>query len=397
MTRRELIAGPNFSGRSAALRARLDAARHPSFFIGPYAEAALSGLSSTVTDEIAIYRAAATPVHRTAFTPLDFVGCGTRKPQTLSGGEQVLLALHCFSQSAFGAIAIDTALEQLDAAHRKAALDFVNRSDERGGDVALIDNRLTRPPHDWSVTTLAAETSAFACDPAGLVANVEPRRARSLTIRGLDFRYPNGADVFRGVKLTLEPGQAYRVFGANGAGKTTLLKLLVGVLAPSRGTLLLDGADYAPWRHGNAAFALATQNPDHQWCGATLREDIARRRAGLGRRREIVFPSDQRLAEGANKLGVATFDQHLYELPLAARKRLSWLWPLSGAMPWLMFDEPTIGQDSETRARLAAALTALGSLGYGVVFVTHDDDFARRIPHRVLSVADQGITADHGG
>ena len=52
----EFIAGPNFSGRSAALMARLRETA-PAFFIGPYAEAALSGLSSTVTDEIDIYRA----------------------------------------------------------------------------------------------------------------------------------------------------------------------------------------------------------------------------------------------------------------------------------------------------------------------------------------------------
>ena len=65
----EFIAGPNFSGRSAALMARLREIA-PAFFIGPYAEAALSGLSSTVTDEIDIYRASK-PV-RSAFTPLDF-------------------------------------------------------------------------------------------------------------------------------------------------------------------------------------------------------------------------------------------------------------------------------------------------------------------------------------
>ena len=51
----ELIAGPNFSGRSAALMARLRETG-PAFFVGPYAEAALSGLSSTVADEIEIYR-----------------------------------------------------------------------------------------------------------------------------------------------------------------------------------------------------------------------------------------------------------------------------------------------------------------------------------------------------
>ena len=57
--RREFIAGPNFSGRSAALRDghKLSAADGGTSYVGPYAEAALSGLSSTVRDEIALYRA----------------------------------------------------------------------------------------------------------------------------------------------------------------------------------------------------------------------------------------------------------------------------------------------------------------------------------------------------
>ena len=99
----------------------------------------------------------------------------------------------------------------------------------------------------------------------------------------LSFRYPGGRDIFRDVDLLLEPGRAYRLTGPNGAGKTTLFKLLAGVLAPTAGALTLDGAPYAPWRTGNRIFALATQNPDHQWCGATLAEDLARRRSALAR------------------------------------------------------------------------------------------------------------------
>src|SRR6185436_17698267 len=119
----EFIAGPNFSGRSAALMAWLRAAA-PAFFVGPYAEAALSGLSSTVTDEIEIYRAREPA--RPAFTPIDFAAYAARKPPTLSGGEQVLLALHCFSLSGYAAIGIDTALEQLDPDRRTEAIAYLS-------------------------------------------------------------------------------------------------------------------------------------------------------------------------------------------------------------------------------------------------------------------------------
>src|SRR5436305_13604770 len=155
----EFIAGPNFSGRSAALMAWLRE-RAPAFFVGPYAEAALSGLSSTVADEIAIYRAA--DPARPPFTPLDFAAYAVRKPPTLSGGEQVLLALHCFSRSDYAAIGIDTALEQLDPANRDAALAYLSQGMAHGFTAAVIDNRLRSPP-GWSARELTRAAINFAC------------------------------------------------------------------------------------------------------------------------------------------------------------------------------------------------------------------------------------------
>jgi energy-coupling factor transporter ATP-binding protein EcfA2 len=388
---RELIGGPNFSGRSAALLALLrnGTFARESFYIGPYAEAALSGLASTVADEIALYRTKEST--RPGFSALDVAALARRQPQTLSGGEQVLLALHCFSQSRYAAIAIDTALEQLDRANRDAALAYL---DPRAGLIeraALIDNRLPLPQPGWAYRERAADTTTFDCNPVAAAADLAERQAPAIVIRDLAFTYRDGKAIFRDVALTLAPGAAYRVAGPNGAGKSTLLKLLVGVLAPSAGVVTLGGEPYRPWREGNRAIALGMQNPDHQWCGATLAEDLARRQSAFARHAPPQALAPSRLASLARSLGAPSSDAHLYELPLAARKRLSWLWPLSGALPWIMLDEPTIGQDSHTRRRLAAALSRLASLGYGVLFVTHDDDFADQIAHRVLAVGDRTI------
>jgi energy-coupling factor transporter ATP-binding protein EcfA2 len=382
----ELVAGPNFSGRSIALRERLrELAGGAAFFVGPYAEAALSGVSSTVTDEIAIY--AAPRSERPAFAPLDFAAYGTRKPPTLSGGEQVLLALHCFSRSGYRAIGIDTALEQLDPANRAGALAFLSRADL---DAVLADNHLDCP-EGWTCRELTATESLFACDLARATAGLASRAAPTIEIRQLSFRYSGGRDIFRALDLILEPGQVYRLTGPNGAGKTTLFRLLAGVLAPVAGALALDGAGYAPWRSGNRIFALAAQNPDHQWCGATLAEDLSRRRRALARYSDIAFPDDAACARLAGHLGVASLDQHLYELPLVARKRLSWLWPFTGALPWIMLDEPTVGQDRATRTALAAAIGRLAALGHGVMFITHDDEFAGTIAHRALRLENETV------
>jgi energy-coupling factor transporter ATP-binding protein EcfA2 len=384
---RDFIAGPNFSGRSAHLMAQLrERAPGAAFFVGPYAEAALSGLSSTVADEIDIY--ACPQPARPAFAPLDFAAYAARKPPTLSGGEQVLLALHCFSLSTYRTIGIDTALEQLDPENRAQALAYLARDEDHGFDVALIDNRAV---DGWPVTTLAG-TGDFACDLDTAISGLAPKVAPTITIERLSFRYPKGRDIFTGIDLALAPGRAYRLMGPNGAGKTTLFKLLAGVLAPSSGTLALDGTPYRPSRTGNRVFAFATQNPDHQWCGATLGEDVTRRRAALARH-GIAARADASIATLAARLGARSLDVHLYELPLAARKRLSWLWPLSGTLPWIILDEPTVGQDAATRAALAAAVARLCAAGHGVIFITHDEDLTRLIDHRPLRLAHGSIAA----
>lgn len=390
---RTLITGPNFSGRSAALRELVTRGAFASqtFFIGPYAEAALSGLSSTIVDEIELYRAKSGAFRRSPFSRLDVAAWGHRRPQTLSGGEQVLLALHCFSLSAYGALAIDTALEQLDDTNRLATLDYLDPRRGQVAEVVLIDNRLPPPLVGWSATELPALSSDYSCDLARLAADTPARTAPPIATQALDFSYRNGKQIFRNVDVTLTPGRAYRIDGPNGAGKTTFLKLLVGVLAPTGGQIMLSGQPYRPWRNGNRVIALATQNPDHQWCGATLREDMARRRAALGRGEAAQDWSEPRLTTLAARLGIRSFDQHLYELPLAARKRLSWLWPFSGLMPWIVLDEPTVGQDLSTRLQLAAAMSAMCDLGYGIIFVTHDDDFAGRVAHQKLTIGEMKI------
>ena len=382
---REFFSGPNFSGRSEALLALLRTGRlgEQTFFVGPYAEAALSGLSSSVTDEIALYCARPSR-ERQVFDQLDIPSFEARKPQYLSGGEQVLLALHCFSRSALDSVAVDTALEQLDEVNRAAALAYL-----AGGDfnVALIDNRAA--PQGFVETPREPVASSYAIDWAALSTLIVPQRASEIEIRKLNFAYRNGKTIFANASATLAPGHAYRLYGANGAGKTTLLKILAGALAPHDSDVTLGSARYAPWSDGKAALAMATQNPDQQWCGATLSEDMTRRRNALGGRGAML--NDARLTALASALGIASLEQHLYELPLAARKRVSWLWPLAGAHPWVVLDEPTLGQDRDTRENFARLLGKLCGAGYGILFVTHDDDFARMLPHRVLQIENAGI------
>ena len=385
-----LITGPNFSGRSHALRTLLVENGRHGFFVGPYAEAALSGLSSAVADEIEIYRSLKPLAQRPLFIGVETADAVVRRPATLSGGEQALLALHCFALSDYDAIGVDTALEQLDRLNRERALNFLNACGDANLRAVVIDNRVSQRD-GWTICRSVPHDVGFELDFPGLIAMLRPQSAPVLDVLGLCFRYRSGHEIFRHVDLCLAPGRAYRLTGPNGSGKTTFFKILAGVLTPTGGRLLRNGAPYRPSREGNRVFALSMQNPDHQWCGATLAEDMARRKAQLNPVASARFPSLPVLASLAHKLGWTSLDQPLYEFPLAARKRLSWLWPLAGVMPWVFLDEPSVGQDQATRHELARAITHMAKIGHGVMVVTHDDEFAAEIPHVELRIQDRTI------
>ena len=93
----------------------------------------------------------------------------------------------------------------------------------------------------------------------------EAAAGRSLRFgfEGVRFAYGSGAEVLRGVDLTVEPGEIVAVCGPTGSGKTTLLNLLPRFYDPTGGRVLVGGVDtrdtpVADLRH---AVAIVTQKP----------------------------------------------------------------------------------------------------------------------------------------
>ena len=246
--------------------------------------------------------------------------------------------------------------------NRAQALAYLSAGGADGFDAALIDNRLDAPATAGRATALTGTTD-FGCDLGAATATLTPRTAPTIAIEACRSAIRRAATSSPASTSRSRRGRAYRLTGQNGAGKTTLFKLLAGVLAPSSGALSLDGAPYAPAPDGNRVFRVRDAEPGP----SMVRRDAGRgcrapprRSARIG----IAAPDERHIAALAARLGAPSLDAHLYELPLAARKRLSWLWPLSGTLPWIMLDEPTVGQDAATRDTLAA-IARICALGYG--------------------------------
>ena len=107
-----------------------------------------------------------------------------------------------------------------------------------------------------------------------------------LTVRGLVKDYP-GVRALDGVDFAVEAGQVHCLVGQNGAGKSTLIKCIAGLVTPTAGEIVVDGAPLAPRRSGHG--------PDprrgHDLPGARPRRRPDRRRQPVPRPRAAPGPA----------------------------------------------------------------------------------------------------------
>ncbi|MEU3013453.1 energy-coupling factor ABC transporter ATP-binding protein [Nocardia asteroides] len=179
------------------------------------------------------------------------------------------------------------------------------------------------------------------------------------------------------------------LIGANGSGKSTLARMLNGLLAPTSGTVTVDGIDAA--RKGaqvRRKVGFVFTDPDTQIVMPTVAEDLAfsLRRSGLSRA-EIAA----RVGEMLDRFGLGAHADHPAHLLSGGQKQLLAIGSALIREPEVIVaDEPTTLLDLRNARRVSEALNALDQQ---VIVVTHQlgllDGFDRVV------VLDQGrVVAD---
>ncbi len=171
--------------------------------------------------------------------------------------------------------------------------------------------------------------------------------------------------VFANLDFAVSPGGLLVLTGPNGSGKSSLLRIMAGLLRPAQGVLTWDGAPVAEDPETHAARLHYLGHLDAVKPVLTTAENLAFW-AGL---------HGQGAAEVARAL--AAFDlTALAEVPggmlSAGQKRRVALARLliAPAVVWLL-DEPTVGLDTASLARLGAAMAEHRAAGGRVVAATH--------------------------
>lgn len=215
-----------------------------------------------------------------------------------------------------------------------------------------------------------------------------------IEFRDVSFVHQNGVRALDGVSLNFEAGETVAIVGENGAGKTTLVKHVTGLLKPASGRVLVDGQDTKSTSTARLSrkVGVAFQNPDHQLFSESVEEEMSFALRNFGFSPELV---QNRVAWGLELFGL---EEYRKSSPLVLsggeKKRLTLACILAWDPDVVILDEPTVGQDSIQKEKLAGTIKMLRSAGKTVLVVSHDIEFLWPIQPRVVVMKSGRVVGD---
>jgi putative ABC transport system ATP-binding protein len=221
-----------------------------------------------------------------------------------------------------------------------------------------------------------------------------------LELRELVKHYPApGGEPVRavdGVSLEVAPGEMVALYGPSGSGKTTLLLMVAALLAPSSGSVLVDGRDVSALSEREASrfrlseLGFVRQNFD-LLPGVSAIDNAVLKLLESVRWRE----AHARIRPLLERLGLGERLEHRAEmLSMGERQRVMIARALSTQPRLLLADEPTGSLDTQRSREVLELLRELcRERGVAIVLVSHDP-LAAGYADRVLALRD-GRLVDH--
>lgn len=194
------------------------------------------------------------------------------------------------------------------------------------------------------------------------------------------------------ISFDLEQGEIFGLLGPNGAGKTTLVRMMMGLLAPTSGSLSLMGHDVVANPHKPAELvSYVTQRPD-ALADLTVLEALSI----TGHLRGMSRPDARRQAAAlVEEFQLSKFAGRVLGRLSGGQKRLTgFCLALMGNRPVMILDEPTNDLDPVHRRWLWDKLIELNrQRGTTIILVTHNVAEAERVLRRVGIINRGKITA----
>jgi len=200
-------------------------------------------------------------------------------------------------------------------------------------------------------------------------------------------------EALRGVSLTVEPGEIFGVLGPNGAGKTTTLRILATLLPPEQGQARVAGYDLLrePGKvRASLGYVGQIGGADSM---ATGRENLLLQARLYGMSRQAAHTRTAALLDQLEMVSFA--DRFVRTYSGGQRRRLDLALALVHHPPLLFLDEPSLGLDPQSRARLWEEVRALRASGTTLLLTTHYLEEADTLCDR-LTIIDEGHMVAEG-
>lgn len=196
--------------------------------------------------------------------------------------------------------------------------------------------------------------------------------------RHLRYRYDNTQGwALDDVSFCAPKGKITGLIGPNGAGKSTLFLNLNGVLTPTEGQILLDGAPVSYTRSGirdmRRRVGIVFQDPDDQLFSADVYRDISFGAVNLGLPKEEIR---RRVEDAMARTGVSELRQRpTHALSYGQKKRVAIAGVLVMQPDVIVLDEPTAGLDPKGVSDIMKLLRDMrDQMGMTIIVATHDID-----------------------
>lgn len=206
---------------------------------------------------------------------------------------------------------------------------------------------------------------------------------------GLDIQ---GTRILDGIDFRLNPGEIMGLVGPNGVGKTSLCRLILGMWAPSRGTVTLDGQDVATLDSDALGRFLGYLPQNVELFSGTVSENIAR--MGPVDEPAVVAAAMQAGAHETILELIQGYDTEIGEsgqnISGGQRQRVGLARALYNNPRLVILDEPDSNLDEAGEAALAKALTHLKQAGTTTIMITHKPSLLQAVD-KILILQDGGM------
>ncbi len=195
-----------------------------------------------------------------------------------------------------------------------------------------------------------------------------------IEVKNVSFAYSeNARKAIDDVSFSVRQGDYVTVIGHNGSGKSTLAKLIAGLLPVKEGEILVDGKEVneANIAEIRTRLGIVFQNPDNQFIGSTVKDDIA---FGLENKQVPSGDMEPIIREYAEKVGLTSFlDYEPQNLSGGQKQRVAIAGILAMKPEIIIFDEATSMLDPKGKKEIKQLMYELaGGDDITIISITHD-------------------------